>query len=51
MELWNEGYHIKHIANLLGAHPDVIGRIIRDLGVTKKEIYHRGSGNNRKIVG
>ena len=51
MELWHEGYHIKYIANLLGAHPDVIGRIIRDLGVTKEEIYHRGAGNNRKIVG
>ena len=50
LKLWNEGYPIVYIANKYGAHPDVIGKIIRSFGVTKKEIFHRGSGNNRKII-
>lgn len=51
LQLWNEGYPIKFIAQKLGAHPDIIGQIIRIQGVTKEEIYHRGAGNNRKIIG
>ena len=50
LRLWNEGYPIIYIANKFGAHPDVIGRIIRSQGISKKEIYHRGAGNNRKII-
>lgn len=51
LRLWNEGYPIIYIANKFGAHPDVIGRIIRAQGVTKQEIFHRGAGNNRKVIG
>lgn len=51
LELWNEGYHIQQIAKKLNGNYNVIGKILRDLGVSKEEIYHRGAGNNRKIVG
>lgn len=51
LELWNEGYPIKYIASKFGAHPDIVGKIIRAQGVTKEEIFHRGAGNNRKIIG
>lgn len=51
LELWNEGYHIRYIAKQFNANYQVIGKILRDLGVSKEEIYHRGAGNNRKIVG
>lgn len=48
---WQEGYSITQIAQKHGAHPDVVGKILRMLGITKKEIFHRGAGNNRKFVG
>ena len=51
LELWDEGYPIVYIAAQFGAHPDVIGKIIRAQGVTKEEIFHRGAGNNRKVIG
>lgn len=51
LKLWKDGYPLIYIANKYGAHPDVIGKIVRSFGVTKKEIYHRGAGNNRKIIG
>ena len=50
MSLWHQGYSIRYISTQLGAHPEVIGRIIRDLGVSIHEVYHRGAGNNRKLV-
>lgn len=51
LNLWQEGYHINQIAKQINAHPHVIGNILRDLGINKNEIYHRGAGNNRKMVG
>lgn len=50
LQLWNEGYPLIYIAKKYQAHPDVVGKIIRSFGVTKEEIYHRGAGNNRKVV-
>ena len=50
LNLWKDGYPLIYIANKYGAHPDVVGKIIRSFGVTKQEIYHRGAGNNRKII-
>lgn len=50
MSLWKEGYTIKYISLKLGAHPDIIGKILRDLGITKQEIFHRVGGSNRKLV-
>ena len=51
LELWEDGYPIIYIAKQFGAHPDIIGKIIRSQGITKEEIFHRGAGNNRKIIG
>lgn len=50
LKLWNEGYPLIYIAKKYNAHPDVVGKIIRSFGVTKEEIYHRGTGNNRKVI-
>lgn len=50
LQLWNEGYPLIYIAKKYQAHPDVVGKIIRSFGITKEEIYHRGAGNNRKVV-
>lgn len=49
--LWKEGYHIKQIAQKLKSNNNTIGKILRDVGISKEEIYHRGAGNNRKIIG
>ena len=51
LRLWKQGYHIRQIANKLNGNCHVIGNILRDLGISKKEIYRRGAGNNRKLVG
>ena len=51
LHLWKQGYHIRQIANKLNGNCHVIGNILRDLGISKTEIYHRGAGNNRKLVG
>lgn len=50
LNLWNQGYHLIDIANKYNAHPDVVGKIVRSFGITKEEIYHRGAGNNRKLI-
>ena len=50
LKLWKEGYPLIYIAKKYNAHPDVVGKIIRAFGVTKEEIYHRGTGNNRKVI-
>ena len=51
LSLWYDGYPIVQIAKQLDANHQVIGKILRDLGISKKEIYHRGGGSNRKMVG
>lgn len=51
LKLWNEGYHIRQITKQVNGNCHVIGQILRDLGISKEEIYHRGAGNNRKLVG
>lgn len=35
LNLWKDGYPLIYIANKYGAHPDVVGKIIRSFGVTK----------------
>lgn len=51
LRLWRDGYTIKSISRKIGAHPDVIGKILGDFGVSKKERSLSCAGSNRKLVG
>ena len=51
LRLWRDGYTIKSISRKVGAHPDVIGKILGDFGVSKKERSSSCGGSNRKLVG
>ena len=50
VKLWFEGYTIKAISKKIGAHPDVIGRILGDCGVSIHDRLASCAGSNRKMV-
>ena len=50
LSLWAEGYTIKAISEMTGAHRDVVGRILGDCGISKEDRKKCCYGANRKTV-